>query len=132
MMKDTIWVKFVLALSGIIGVGIGLYALFWPRVFFASSGTILGDDISLMSEIRAPAMVLVLFGLVMLAALVIPELRKVALWGAALLYLSYGMGRVVSLALDGVPHVNILMALGIEIVIGLLCVYVLRTQRVQA
>jgi len=128
-MKNTIWVKLVLALSGVIGVGIGLSALFWPRAFYASSGTILGDDISLMSEIRAPAMVLVLFGLVMLAAVAIPKIREVALWAAALMYLSYGMGRVVSVALDGVPHVNILAALGLELVIGLLCIYVLRAQR---
>jgi len=131
-MKDTIWVKLVLALSGIIGVAIGLSALFWPRAFFASSGTILGDDISLMSEVRAPAMVLVLFGAVMMGAVVVPKIRKGALWAAALLYLSYGMGRVISVALDGVPHANILMALVIELGIGLLCIYVLRTQRIPA
>ena len=128
-MKDTIWVKLVLVLSGAVGFGIGLSALFWPRAFFASSGTILGDDISLMSEVRAPAMVLVLFGAVMLAAVFIPQIRRGALWAAALLYLSYGLGRVVSVVLDGVPHINILMALGIELVIGLLCIYILRAHR---
>lgn len=128
-MKDTIWVKLVLALAGITGVGIGLSALFWPRAFFASSGTILGDDISLMSEVRAPAMVLVLFGGAILGAVVIPGLRKVGLWAAAMLYLSYGMGRVISVVLDGVPHVNILTALGIELVIGLFCAYILWSHR---
>jgi len=131
-MKNTIWVKLTLALSGIIGVGIGLSALFWPRAFFASSGTVLGDDISLMSEIRAPAMVLVLFGAVMLVAVVVPSIRKAALWAAALLYLSYGLGRVISVMLDGMPHVNILMALGIELGIGLLCIYMLRAHRAPA
>lgn len=128
-MGNTIWEKLVLALSGLVGVGIGLYALFWPRALFASSGTILGDDISLMSEIRAPAMVLILFGLVMLAAVAIPAIRQAALWASALIYLSYGLGRLISLALDGVPHANILAALGIEIFIGLLCVYVLQVRR---
>jgi len=74
-------------------------------------------------------MVLVLFGLVMLAAVVIPRIRTVALWAAAILYLSYGLGRIVSVVLDGVPHVNLLAALAIEIVVGLLCLYVLRARR---
>jgi uncharacterized protein DUF4345 len=128
-MKDTILVKLVLALSGIIGLGIGLAVLLWPRAFFASSGTILGDDISLMSEIRAPAVILVLFGGVMLWAIFASHLRQMALRAAALLYLSYAAGRLISLMLDGIPHTNILAGLAVELFIGLLCVFVLWSHR---
>jgi len=123
------WVNMVLTLSGVVGFGIGLAALFWPDTFFGSTGIDLGADVNLLSEVRAPGMALVTFGLFLLLAVIRPGLRKVALWAGAMLYLSYGGGRIIGIVLDGIPHFNLQAALGLELVIGLLCIYVLWRQR---
>jgi len=122
-MKNKMGEKVVLFLAGIIADGIGLAAGLWPIAFYASSGIFLGDNISLLSEVRAPAMVLTVSGLIMLAAVMASKFRAFALAVAAVLYLSYGGGRLLSLAMDGVPHFNLLAAMVLEIGVGLLCVY---------
>ena len=122
-MKNKMGEKVVLFLAGIIAVGIGLAAGLWPKAFYASSGIFLGENISLLSEVRAPAMVLTVSGLIMLAAVMASKFRAFALAVAAVLYLSYGGGRLLSLAMDGVPHFNLLAAMVLEIGVGLLCVY---------
>jgi hypothetical protein len=131
-MKNTIWVKLVLAVSGVVAVGIGLSILLGAKAFYASSGIILGDNSSQLSEIKAPAMVLLAFGTAMLGAVFISRIREFALMSAAMLYLSYGLGRVFSMVSDGVPHTNIQMAMGIELAIGLVCAVVMWRHRDRA
>ncbi|NIZ62084.1 DUF4345 domain-containing protein [Sedimentitalea sp. CY04] len=123
-MKNTIGEKGVLAVAGGIAIGIGLLVGFSPVAFYASSEIALGDNASMLSEVRAPAMALTVFGLIMLASIGLPKIRTAALAVAAMLYLSYGGGRVISLAIDGVPHSNLLFALALEIGIGLMCAFV--------
>jgi len=122
-MKNALGEKAVLAVAGGIAVGIGLLVGFSPTAFYASSEIILGDNASLLSEIRAPAIALIVFGLTILAAIVVPKIRDAALVVAAMLYLSYGGGRLISLAVDGLPHTNLLFAMALEIGIGLLCAF---------
>ena len=44
---------------------------------------------------------------------------------ASVVYLSYGLSRILSIALDGMPHSGMVGAAGIEIVIGGICLLTL-------
>ena len=124
-MNNSIWQKAMLLVAGLVALAISVSVLFFPQGFYGSSEITLEDNPTLLSEIRAPSMVLVVFGLVMLGATAMSQLRQSALIAASMLYLSYGGGRLVSLVLDGMPHSNIMFAMVIEVGIGLSCTYVL-------
>jgi len=90
--------------------GIGLTALIWPVAFHASSGIVLGDNPSLMSEVRAPAAALLAAGGFILASLWVVDWRPAAIRVSAVVYLTYGLARLYSIAVDGVPDGTLLMA----------------------
>ena len=123
-MENSKLIQVLLIISGIIGIGIGSALLFAPVAFEASAGINLGEDINLLSEIRAPGGLLVSGGIIILLGAFIPKLRHTALVLSSLFYLSYGISRVLSLIVDGMPHSSLLFATAIEIVIGLLSLLV--------
>jgi hypothetical protein len=47
--------RIALGASGATALGIGAFILAAPRTFYASYGISLGDDVDLLSELRAPA-----------------------------------------------------------------------------
>ena len=68
-MDSTFLEKAALCLSGLTALTIGSFILFVPHPFYASYGITLGDDASLLSELRAPGAGLAGFGLLMLTGL---------------------------------------------------------------
>ena len=59
--------KIALSIAGFTSLGIGAFILAAPHAFYASYGIALGQDPSLLSELRAPGAGLAAFGAVMLA-----------------------------------------------------------------
>lgn len=108
-----------LGTAGVLAAGIGTALTVAPAAFLAGSGIALGADPSLLSELRAPGAGLAVLGAVMLAGLRRPALRPVALIAAATVYLGYPLGRLVGIAMDGVPSTEILAALAVEIAVAL-------------
>ena len=53
-MRPTTSTRTLLALSGLIAIGIGASILIAPAWFHASNGIELGTDANLLSEVRAP------------------------------------------------------------------------------
>ena len=120
-MLQSFWTKTLLFLAGAIAIAVGVAGLFWPVAFHASSGIALGDNASLMSEMRAPAAMLLLAGGFVSGSVFVARWRPAAIWVSAALYLAYGLTRVFSVALDGVPHDTLLMAGGLELAVGGVC-----------
>ena len=54
-------------------------------------------------------------GLLMLAGVVRTELTVASLGMASLIYLSYGLSRLLSIAIDGIPHSGLVSAAILEI-----------------
>jgi hypothetical protein len=108
-----------LGTAGALATGIGAALTVAPAAFLAGSGIALGPDPSLLSELRAPGAGLAGLGGVMLAGLRLAALRPMALIAAAIVYLGYPLGRLVGIAMDGLPSGEILAALAVEIVIAL-------------
>jgi hypothetical protein len=121
--------KAILALAGATAVGIGTAILISPAAFYTSYGITLGSDPSLLSEIRTPGGALLVMGLFILAGLVRPGFANVSRWITAAVFLSYGLARLLSFALDGTPDEGLVIAAVFEIAIGLLCMTPRRAPR---
>ncbi len=109
-----------LVLSGLLLLSIGGLLLFEPHWFFAENGVVLGSDPNLMSEIRAPAGLLLVSGVLIMLGAVVERLTSVGLGLAALVYGTYGVSRLVSIGLDGMPSEGIIAVMVIELVVGAL------------
>ena len=117
--------RLVLFGSGLVAVAIAVAILFAPAAFYAGYGIDLTGNATLANELKAPAGALLVAGLVMFAGAFRWELAVVSLTTAALVYLSYGLSRIVSIAVDGIPHSGMISAAGVELVIGAICLLTL-------
>ena len=118
-------VQVFLIISGIIGMGIGGALLFAPVAFEASASINLGENINLLSEIRANGGALLSGGILILLGAFSSKLTHISLILSSLFYLSYGFSRVLSMIIDGIPHDSLLSATVVEIIIGLLSLFLL-------
>ncbi len=117
-MNDSISLKIYVALAGLIALAIGGMILLAPTQFYATNGIVLGSDASLLNEIRASGGLLVGAAGLILAGLVYAELRFVAVLLATVLYLAYGLARLIGFAMDGLPADGLVTATVIELVLG--------------
>jgi hypothetical protein len=124
--------KIALGIAGVSALGIGTAIAFIPHAFYASYGIALVSDPSLLSELRAPGAGLAALGAIMLAGLVRQSLSEVALVAALVVFLGFPAGRIVGLALDGMPSAGILAALVFELAAAALCLFAFRPARGRA
>ena len=123
--KQKILVKTLLLLSGIIALGIGGALLFLPVAFEAGAGIDLGGDISLLSEVRAPGGALLIGGILIILGAFNSQMTFLSITLSSLFYISYGLSRVLSVIIDGIPHESLVMATITELVIGFFSLLVL-------
>ena len=124
-MKNSNVIKTVLILSGLISSVIGGAILFNPVAFYSTYDIELAGNISLFNEIRAPGGALLASGILIMLGAFVDKLTFTSVVLSALLYLSYGLSRILSMAIDGMPVEGLVQAAVLEIVIGLVCVFVL-------
>lgn len=118
--KTTLWI------SGLTAVGIGGMITFAPHSFYASYGIVIGEDPSLLSELRAPGAGLATLGIMMLLGIWRSALAQLAVAATLIVFLAFPAGRLIGLALDGMPSVGIVGALVLEVAIAALCVFAFR------
>lgn len=123
--KNSTMRALVLVASGLLAIAIAGEILLTPNAFYAAYGIELDSNISLVNELKAPAGVLFFAGLIMLVGAFLSALSFAALATGATIYLAYGSSRLLSIAVDGVPHSALVSAAGIEIIIGAVCAIVL-------
>lgn len=124
-MKKQIMLKSIIIISGLIGVFVGTEILFMPVTFYATSGINLGDNVSLLNEIRASGGALLAGGVVIILGAFWEKLTFTSIVLATLLYLSYGFSRIISMIVDGVPAEILVYVAVSEIVVGLVCAFAL-------
>jgi hypothetical protein len=113
-------VRILLAVAGAIGIGVGGTQLFMPVAFESSAGIGLGDNSSLLSEIRAAGGTLLAASILILSGAFLPALTSVSLLLSTLFYLSYGLSRLLSGIMDGIPSESLVIATVVEMVVGML------------
>ncbi len=121
--------RLVLLIAGIVAIGIAAAILFAPDGFYAAYGIELAGNTNLTNELKAPAGVLLVAGLLMLAGVFRARLTTVSLIAAAAIYLPYGLSRLLSFALDGVPNSALVSAAIFEIAVGAVCLLALMPGR---
>jgi len=131
-MKNSKVLKTILFISGLIAVGVGGGILFMPVAFHATTGIDLGANASLLSEVRAPGGALLTSGILIMLGAFIKKLTFTATLVSALFYLSYGLSRILSMLLDGMPADELVQATILEMIIGLLCLFALVKYRESA
>lgn len=125
-MSLTLLEKIALGFAGLTAVGIGGFILAAPHAFYASYGIILGQDPSLLSELRAPAAGLLTLGVLMLSGIWRAEMALLAVTATFVVFLAFPAGRLIGVAIDGLPSGGIVGALVLEIAIAALCVFAFR------
>lgn len=115
----------VVLFASLVGLVVGLGLLIAPSSFQSSVGLVLADATAL-SETRAPGGALVGLSAMTGIGVLIPSFRQNATLLAAVVYLAYGLSRVLSVALDGMPHPGIVAAMLGELAIGAACVVFVR------
>ena len=128
-MKYSIIVKTSLVLSGLIATAVGFGVLFIPHAFHASSGIAIGNDVNLLNEIRSPGGMVLISGLFILIGAFRAKATFFALVVSTVLYLSFGLSRIVSLVSDGAPNNAMLQILALELCIGALSAVLLKFSR---
>ena len=113
--------KLALAIAGLSASGIGVVIVTVPRSFYAMYGIDLGTDPSLVNELRAPGANLLALGVIILGGIFNARLAPLSAVLAVTVFLAYAFGRIVSMAIDGMPSSGLVEAVVIEIGIGGLC-----------
>jgi len=117
--------RLVLLIAGLVAIVIAATILVAPEGFYAAYGIELAGNTNLTNELKAPAGVLLVAGLLMLGGVFREQLTSVSLTVAAAIYLPYGLSRLLSFALDGVPNSALVSAAIFEIAVGAVCLLAL-------
>lgn len=117
--------RLILLASGLIAVAIAATILFAPDAFYAGYGIKVGGNATLANELKAPAGALLAAGVLMFAGVFRAEYAALSLTTAVIVYLSYGLSRVTSIAIDGLPHSGMVDAAVVELFIGAVCLLTL-------
>lgn len=113
--------KVALSLTALTSFVIGSLLVFAPDVLFGLNGIFLDPSAAMMSEVRSPGVLILLVGFVAVVGLVKPDFERPALLVSASLLLAYGIGRLISLPLDGLPPASLQMAAAVELGLGSWC-----------
>jgi len=122
-MKKLRVLKTVLFFSGLIATGVGGAILLTPEAFHATNGIELGDSSSLLNEVRASGGALLTIGVLIMLGAFVAKLTFTSVVVSSLLYLSYGLSRILSMAVDGMPAPGLVQVAVLELVIGMVCVF---------
>ncbi len=108
----------ITALGGLILLAVGLPIFLAPLAYQAGMGVTLPDDPTLLSDMRAMAGSLIGFGLLLLAGAGWRRLGPPAVLAGAVLFTSYGLSRLISLVVDGLPSGALIGGAAVELLVG--------------
>jgi hypothetical protein len=124
-MRTSKVLKGILIVLGIVLIGVGLSRLFDPIGFFQNSGITLDNQAGLLSEARATGGAVLGFGLLTLFGAFNQKLAYTSTISAIIVFLGFGIARLIGFAIDGYPGDGLLPGLIIEFVSGLIAVFAL-------
>ena len=108
-----------LALSGLLLLLVGAMRLSNPiKTYLKSSGITINNDVDLLNEVRGISAVQLLGGIIILLGIFFPNLTVISFAAAALIFLGFAVGRLLSMAIDGKPNKQIVQGVIFELVLG--------------
>lgn len=124
-MKNSKILKTVLFISGLIAIAIGTAIVIIPTTFYATYSIELGSNVSLLNELRGTGGALLATGILIMSGAFFASMTFSSLVISTLLYLSYGLSRILSMIIDGMPAEGLVQSAALEIAIGLVCLILL-------
>lgn len=108
--------KAVLAVSGALLGGVGVSLLFAPRAFLGINHIhVAPPNPSLLSEVSAPGGFLIIIATLMILGSIKDRFTNLALVAGALVYGSYGVSRLISMTINGLPANSLIVATFFEL-----------------
>jgi len=117
--------KGILILLGALLTICGFWRLIDPISFFEYSGLILTEEAGLLNEARGTGGAIIGFGLIILSGAFWRKLTFTSTVVAVVLFLGFGIARVISFAIDGNPGPDLIKGIIGEFVMGLLALFAL-------
>jgi len=117
--------KGILILLGLPLTVLGSLRLFDPIKFFEFSGLVLDNQAGLLSEARGTGGVVVGFGLVIILGAFSQKLAYTSTIAAIVVFLGFGIARVLGFVLEGNPGEGVVQGLMSEFDLGLVRVFAL-------
>jgi len=124
-MKNSKVLKAILILLSVPLIVLGLWRLLDPIGFFEFSGLLLSADAGLLSEARGTGGAVVAFGFLILLGAFKKNLSYTSTITAMILFLGFGIARVIGVVVDGNPGGMIFQGIIGEFVMGLLALFAL-------
>lgn len=109
-----------LAGSGVILGAVGSSIMFAPQIFLATSEAIVEHDPNLLSEVTAPSGLLVFAGVFMIFSSTRLRFANLGLVFGSIIYGTYGLSRLISTELHGVPSDTLVVVTWFELSIAAL------------
>ena len=131
-MNHTKVLRIILFLAGLVFFAPGIGLTFFPESFTASTGVDFGGQASLLNQIRALGGIIFGCGIVIMLGALYPSMAFTSTVVASVAYLSLGIGRAISIALDGMPADGLVGGTIFEFVVGLAAIYALVKYRAQS
>ena len=122
-MKQSLGLKVILIVLALTLVIFGGWRLVDPIGFYIFSGLELSDDAGLLSEVRGAGGIIMASGLVVALGVFRHAWSRSSVMLAALVFLSFGLARLLGIALDGSPGAEVIQGMAIELVLGGLALF---------
>lgn len=114
----------VLAISGLLLFMVGSMRLSNPIKNYAkNSGIELANDVNLLNEVRGVSALMFCGAIIIFLGIFIPSLTFTSLTVAALIFIGFAIGRLLSIGVDGKPNKQIMQGLMFELVLGAVNVF---------
>lgn len=117
--------KGILLISGLLISIPGAFALFSPEGFTARNGVDISGDFSLLNDYRGTGGLMLGCGITILLGVLHTRMAFTSTVVAILGFLGIGIGRILSIGLDGMPADGLVKATVVEVVIGLVAIFAL-------
>ena len=118
-MKNSKVLKTFLVISGLLLTFIGGATLFMPVEMKGSAGIDISGSISVINDVRASGTVILAVGILSILGAFVKKLTYTSSLASFLLFLSLGVGRVISILIDGMPVDGLVKATGLEFILGI-------------
>lgn len=110
--------RLLVGAAALILLAVGLWIFADPIAYQASMGVAIPDDPTLLSDMRAQAGALLGFAGLLGFATLRPRHIALAAPAGAVLFLAYGLSRLVAMSVDGLPVGSLVAAASVELAVG--------------
>ena len=119
-MENSIVLKIFLVISGLLLTYIGASFLFMPKKMKAGQGIDIAGDINMLNETRSASALILAIAILTILGAFENSLTFTSTLVSVLLLLSLGVGRLMSILIDGMPVKALIIATIVELVLGVI------------